>query len=182
MHTAASAGWQAARGANRCMVRPSGSCRACGGWHGRQEAVERSQRAQPQAAGHHGRCRRHPQACGAHRSEAAASKPGPRPEVGVGHGGDGRKLRRGRAHLVLALRAAATASIAARLICATAPKQSQDRRLTTSGDNRRPCPGPVLRRCAPHRPGIPSRCASGQQLTAMPTSVFAGRSRPSGAK
>ncbi len=53
---------------------------------------------------------------------AVASKPDPRPEVDVGHGGDGRQLRRGRANLILHLRAAA-ASIAARLIRATAGKQ-----------------------------------------------------------
>jgi hypothetical protein len=119
LHTAAWAGSPSSEG---CQTR----------WHGCQEAVERSQRAHPQAARHHGSCRRHPQACGAHRSEAAASKPGPRAEVGVGHGGDDRQLRRGRAHLILSVRAAA-ASIAAGLICATARKQGQERRLTMPG-------------------------------------------------
>jgi hypothetical protein len=101
---------------NRCKVQairdPLG---ACGGWHGREKAVERSQPAHPQTAHHHSSCRRHPQACGADRHQAPASKPDPRPEVDVGHGGDGRQLRRGRANLILHLRAAA-ASIAARLI------------------------------------------------------------------
>jgi hypothetical protein len=97
-------------------------CRVCGGWHGRQKTVERPQPAHPQAARHHGSCRRYPQACGAHRPQAAASQPGPRPEVGVGHGGDRRQLGGGRANLVLRL-GAATASIAARLIGATAPKR-----------------------------------------------------------
>jgi hypothetical protein len=79
------------------------------------EDSERPQRAHPQTAHRHGRCRRHPQACGAHRHQAAASKPDPRPEVAVGRGGGSRQLRRGRANLLLRLRAAA-AWIAARLI------------------------------------------------------------------
>jgi hypothetical protein len=77
--------------------------------------VERSQRAHPQIAGHRGRCRRDPQGCGAYRHQASASKPDPRAEVDVGRGGGSRQLRRGRASLVVGVRAAA-ASIAARLI------------------------------------------------------------------
>jgi hypothetical protein len=96
----------------RC--RPLGSPAACEGCHGRQEAVERSQRAHPRTAHHRGRCRRHPQGCDAQRHQASASKSDPRPEVAVGRGGGSRQLRRGRADLVLRVRAAA-ASIAAQL-------------------------------------------------------------------
>src|SRR5918995_1665112 len=64
---------------------------------------ERTRRLLVGAAG----CRRHPQDCGAGRPQASASKPGSRPEVAVGHGGDSRQLRRGGACFVLRLWAAA---------------------------------------------------------------------------
>jgi len=87
----------------------------CGGDRGCQKTVERSQRAHPQTAHHRGSCRRHPQGCSAHRHQASATKPNPRPEVDMGRGGGSRQLRRGGANLLLRARAAA-ASIAARLI------------------------------------------------------------------
>jgi hypothetical protein len=152
---------------NRCKVQairdPLG---ACGGWHGREKAVERSQPAHPQTAHHHSSCRRHPQACGADRHQAPASKPDPRPEVDVGHGGDGRQLRRGRANRILHLRAA-TASTAARLIRATA-RRVQERRLTPPGDKAEPAPAGRLTTPHPHRGGIACSIRSAWQCVGWP--------------
>jgi hypothetical protein len=94
------------------------------GCHGRQKTVERSQRTHPQGAHPRGSCRRHPQGCGTHRHQASASKPDPRPEVAVGYGGGSCQLRRGRANLILLLRAAA--SIPASLIRATAGEHQME--------------------------------------------------------
>ena len=129
-------GWRCLRSRQRpqarCRVQPIRNPCLCGGCHGREKIVERSQPAHPQTAHHHGRCRRHPQAGGAHRPQAAASQPGPRPKVAVGHGADHRQLRWGRAHLLLRLRAAPASFLADRSDPLAERRAASDRRTAPS--------------------------------------------------
>jgi ribosomal protein L37AE/L43A len=106
------------------------------------EVGQRSQRAHPQTAHYRGCCRRHPQGCGARRHQASTSRPDPRTQVTVGRRGGSRQLRRGRADLLLCVRAAA-ASIAARLITSlVAEGWSADARPTDGTDLCRSALGP----------------------------------------
>src|SRR5579875_1030441 len=85
-----------------------------GGCHGCSAAVERSQQAHPQPHRRRGGCRGRPQGGGARRHQAAAGKPDPGTEVGVGRGGGTGQLLRGRADLLLRLRAATVTTLPAR--------------------------------------------------------------------
>jgi hypothetical protein len=142
----------------RC--RPSGSLPPTRRRSWPPETVERAQPAHPPTAPRRGRCRRRPQAGGAHRSQAAASQPDPRAEVAVGHGGNRDQLRRGGANLLLRHRAAAT-WIAARLTCLTAPEHGQDGNAIAA-----------RLRPASSSPAMPPTCP-GQRFTAVSTATAA---------